>query len=85
MVRRKAFHRIRHYGLFASGVRAHNIVRTRELLAAPIQRQQDKRPNDGDQPEPRVLAHPCPCCGGRMIVIQTFPRASSLGEIRIDT
>jgi hypothetical protein len=49
-----------------------------------------KRPNDGDQPEPRVLAHPCPCCGGRMIVIETFergraPRASSLGEIRIDT
>jgi len=31
-----------------------------------------------------------PCCGGRMIVIETFergraPRASSLGEIRIDT
>jgi hypothetical protein len=29
------FHRIRHYGLFASGVRAHNITRVRELLAAP--------------------------------------------------
>ena len=29
------------YGLFASGVRAHNIVRTPELLAAPIQRQQE--------------------------------------------
>jgi len=28
------FHRIRHYGLFASGVRAHNIARARELLAA---------------------------------------------------
>ena len=45
---------------------------------------------DGNQPEPRVLAHPCPCCGGRMIVVETFergraPRASSLGEIRIDT
>jgi hypothetical protein len=31
-----------------------------------------------------------PCCGGRMIVIETLeqdraPRASSLGEIRIDT
>jgi putative transposase len=84
------FHRIRHYGLFARGVRAHNIAHARELLAAPIPREQDKRPNDGDQPEPRVLAHPCPCCGGRMIVIETFerrraPRASSLGEIRIDT
>jgi hypothetical protein len=62
----------------------------RELLAAPIPREQDNRPNDGDQLGPRVLAHPSPCCGGRMIVIETFergraPRASSLGEIRIDT
>ena len=28
------FHRIRHYGLFASGARAENIARSRELLAA---------------------------------------------------
>ena len=27
------FHRIRHYGLFASGTRADNIARARELLA----------------------------------------------------
>jgi hypothetical protein len=84
------FHRIRHYGLFASGVRAQNIARARELLAAAIPREQDKHPNDGDQPEPRVLAHPCPCCGGRMIVIKTFEggrasRGFSLDEIRIDT
>jgi hypothetical protein len=60
------------------------------LLAAAIPRQQEERPEDGDQPEPRVLAHPCPCCGGRMIVIETFERgrasrASSLDEIRIDS
>jgi hypothetical protein len=57
---------------------------------ASIPREQDKRRWDGDQPEPRVLAHPCPCCGGRMIVIETFERGrasrgSSVGEIRIDT
>jgi Putative transposase len=40
------FHRIRHYGLFASGVRAHNIAHACELLAAPIPREQDKRSND---------------------------------------
>src|ERR1700758_3489466 len=28
------FHRIRHYGLFASGARAHNIAYARELLDA---------------------------------------------------
>jgi hypothetical protein len=84
------FHRIRHYGLFASGVRAHNVARARELLAAATPPQRDERPEDGGRPEPRILAHPCPCCGGRMIVIETFergpaPRGSSLGEIRIDT
>ena len=84
------FHRIRHYGLFASGVRAQNIARARELLVATIPREQDKPRNDADKPEPRVLAHPCPCCGGRMIVIETFERGRasrgfSLGELRIDT
>ena len=34
------FHRIRHYGLFASAVRAHNIAHAREFLAAPIPRRQ---------------------------------------------
>ncbi len=84
------FHRIRHYGLFASGVRAQNIARARELLGAATPPQRDEGPKDANQPEPRVLAHPCPCCGGRLIVIETFergraPRSSSLGEIRIDT
>jgi Putative transposase/Transposase zinc-binding domain len=83
------FHRIRHYGLFASGVRAQNIARARELLAE-IPREQHKRPENGDQPEPRVLAHPCPCCGGLMIIIETFEggrasRGLPFDEIRIDT
>jgi hypothetical protein len=30
------FHRIRHYGLFASGARAHNIAHARELLAHSV-------------------------------------------------
>ena len=32
------FHRIRHYGLFAGAVRARNIERVRQLLAAPAGR-----------------------------------------------
>jgi Putative transposase/Transposase zinc-binding domain len=83
------FHRIRHYGLFASGVRAQNIVRARELLAAATPGRQTKR-KEADRPEPCAPAHPCPCCGGRMIIIETFqrgraPRGSPLAEIRIDT
>ena len=89
------FHRIRHYGLFASGVRAQNIDRARELLAAPPPVDQDARDRDqhaeeDDQPQTRALDQPCPCCGGRMIVIERFqpgraPRAFSPGQIRIDT
>jgi hypothetical protein len=89
------FHRIRHYGLSASGVRAQNIARARELLAAstPNDRDtndRDERGDDADQPELRRLDQPCPCCGGRMILIETFqrgraPRAFSPGQIRIDT
>jgi hypothetical protein len=69
----KGFHRIRHYGLLASSNRAANIAHARELLAVP------SRPKGPDKPEaaldePRVLPRPCPCCGGRMIIIETFAR-----------
>jgi hypothetical protein len=84
------FHRIRHYGLFASGVRAQNLARSRELLAVTVPPQRDERPKDADQPEPRVLALPCPCCGARMIIIETFEHSyarhsASPNETRIDT
>ena len=69
----KGFHRIRHYGLLASGNRAANIARARELLAVPVRSEQNpRRPKQPD--EPRMLPRPCPCCGGRMIIIETFAR-----------
>src|SRR5271167_3303997 len=69
----KGFHRIRHYGLLASTNRAANIAHARQLLAVP------SRPKQPDMPkaaidEPRVLPRPCPCCGGRLIVIENFAR-----------
>ncbi len=84
----KGFHRIRHYGLFANTGRAANIKRLRELL--------------GQVPAPAVEATeradeapvlpPCPCCGGRMIVIEVIERETqsryqppSFALIRIDT
>jgi Putative transposase/Transposase zinc-binding domain len=85
----KGFHRIRHYGLLANGNRAGNIARARELLAVPKPR------NDAasaDASEPSTHEHPCPCCGGRMIIIETFERGSTPRyrptpptTIRIDT
>jgi hypothetical protein len=63
------FHRIRHYGLLAASARRSSLVRARELLAvAPP-------PNDVDLTEqPFDARPPCPCCGGHMIIIETFAR-----------
>jgi hypothetical protein len=66
----KGFHRIRHYGLFANGNRAANIARLRELLhVAPVLEEAAEEANSDDQ---RQLPCPCPRCGGRMIIIETF-------------
>ena len=78
------FHRIRNYGLFAGTVRAHNIERARKLLAAPKPRPAEPD-TDSEAPSP---AHRCPCCGGRMIIVETFEGARPArppSQIRIDT
>ena len=64
----RGFHRIRHYGLLASSSRKANLARARALLevAAP--------PDDAVLEEPVDLRLPCPCCGGHMIIIETFER-----------
>jgi hypothetical protein len=70
----KGFHRIRHYGLLATTTRAANIAHARELLAVPSRPKQPETPETAAADQPRVLPRPCPCCGGRMIVIETFER-----------
>jgi hypothetical protein len=86
------FHRIRHYGLLASGARRANIARARELLAVPASPpKSDNDASGGDNEEPATP--PCPCCGGRMIRIENFARgttprhqpAAPPAAIRIDT
>jgi hypothetical protein len=55
-------------GLFASANRAKMIETAHKLLnLAQPSAEQTARP-DPMQP----LAQPCPCCGGRMFVIETF-------------
>ena len=66
----KGFHRIRHYGLLASAGRKANVARARELLAAPAPPESD---DTVPLPDPRP---PCPCCGGRMVIIEIFQRAA---------
>jgi hypothetical protein len=68
----KGLHRIRHYGLFAGAGRADNIARIRHMLdveATPEQPTHDHTDDDGQSQTP---AKACPCCGGRMIVIENF-------------
>jgi len=64
----KGFHRIRHYGLLASAERRTNVARARELLAAPPV-MDAAEPVEASDHRP-----PCPCCGGRMIILETFER-----------
>jgi hypothetical protein len=66
------FHRIRHYGLLANANRADNIALARRLLGvpdpAPPSAQSDPTDGGHEDEEPNI----CPCCGGRMIIIETF-------------
>ncbi len=71
------FHRIRHYGLLANGGRAKNIARARELLDVPKPALDVPETAEGQDNEPPTLACPCPKCGGRMIIIETFERGGA--------
>jgi hypothetical protein len=85
----KGFHRIRHYGLLASGVKAGNLALTRKLLdvAPPVPEPQEIAS------DPTTPVKPCPCCGSAMHVIEVFkagerPRHTQTAmppAIRIDT
>ena len=84
------FHRIRHYGLFASAVRAQNIERVRQLIAKSEDAPEALRAEADSEVEKAAPAPRCPCCGGRMIIIETFEgvrpaRRPSSSPIRIDT
>ena len=86
------FHRIRHYGLLASGTRADNIARARRLLDVPAAQPETEDNNCAEAADPKPLSHPCPCCGGRMVIIERFERGASprtrptsTAVIRIDT
>ena len=64
----KGFHRIRHYGLLAGATRKARLDHARQLLGvAP--------PAATDAPIELVdVRPPCPCCGGHMVIIETFER-----------
>ena len=90
------FHRIRHYGLLANGQRREMVARARQLLDAATAEAAATECTDTNDEAGETAATPtqrCPCCGGRMIVVETFaagtaPRrrpSALIAGIRIDT
>lgn len=70
----RGFHRIRHYGLLAGSARKASLALARELLnVAPP-------PEDDTPEEPTDARPPCPCCGGRMVVIERLDGGASLAH-----
>jgi len=68
------FHRIRHTGFLANGIRRDRIAQIRRLPEVEVdanlkaREDQDVGTNAGDQ------SQPCPKCGSAMIIIETFLR-----------
>ena len=77
------FHRIRHYGLFANGHRDRKIELCRRLLDVP---QPIAAAEDRDDADGAIDPHSCPCCGGRMTIVETFdgPLSRSHHARRLD-
>jgi hypothetical protein len=84
------FHRIRHYGLFANGNRADNIAHARQLLGVPEPTSHCKEGDGADAGGVEAEGKTCPCCGGRMVLIEIFergcqPRLWPIASIGIDS
>jgi hypothetical protein len=76
----KGFHRIRHYGFLASATCKANTARARELIAAPVAvTNAPAEHDDADLDASAAADHRplCPCCGGRMIIVESFGRGGA--------
>jgi Putative transposase len=66
------FHRIRNYGLLANGHRAEKLALCRDLLNVPSAQTDPGTGDDNDPDAPDHDPPSCPCCGGRMKIIESF-------------
>jgi hypothetical protein len=84
------FHRIRHYGFLANGNRNSSIALARQLLGVPDPAQPSGDSNAAENDPEDEDRNTCPCCGGRMVVVETFepgcrPRLWPLPPIGFDS
>jgi hypothetical protein len=83
----KGFHRIRHYGLLAGTAKEEAIAKARDILITGV----NPCTAEIDEDVATVHAHPCPCCGGRMIIIELLEPGCQTqhqplnAKIRMDT
>ncbi|HEX3522612.1 MAG TPA: IS91 family transposase [Stellaceae bacterium] len=88
----QGFHRIRHYGLLAGSAKAESIATARQLLGMPAS-SVSVEANSIAEAADDAPDLPCPCCGGRMRIIEVFSRGQTPRQkpsprpiaIRIDT
>lgn len=84
----EGFQRIRHYGFLANGHRKAKLAAIRKALAvadaaatsATAAADEDTSVADAD-----AAVTPCPCCGGRMRIIEVLPDPRRSSSPRVDT
>ena len=71
------FHRIRHYGLLATGNRTACLALARQLLHVPLPDPQESTPGEESQnPERPIFV--CPHCGHAMTIVLTLARGETI-------
>ena len=73
------FHRIRHYGLLAGAARGAHLEHIRHLIAGAASAAAPEETDTAYETAPPApdAKPPCPCCGGRMRVIEVFARGQA--------
>jgi hypothetical protein len=84
------FHRIRHYGFLANANRAGNIALARRLLGVPDPVPASGESDGAESGQKDEEWNACPCCGARMIIVETFepgsqPRRRPFPSIGLDS
>ena len=67
------FQRIRHYGFLANGHRKAKLALIRKLLTRVRTESEMPSTSKGEPVQAEPEAPPCPCCGGRMRIVEVLP------------
>ncbi|WP_337956916.1 transposase, partial [Planktotalea frisia] len=71
------FHRIRHTGFLANGIRRDRIGQIRQLLDAKTEPDQASDEAANTEPADPPAHKLCPKCGGAMVIVETFLRGQT--------